>query len=286
MHLSQAITGFCRYLHMRGCASGTERSYGYLLEQWGRWLAAHQIAWHAVTLEQIETFLEQYRETHSRTSTALFSTCLRSFYKWAQRRKHVSISPAADLEPITRDRPYPRALTDAQVHLLLAALERLRDDKAQRNRLIVRMFLFTGLRLAELASLEWTDIDLQANTIIVRAGKGGNPRLIPINATLATDIRAFHPQPDGPVWVCRRGKLSAAGISEMFRKVIQQEIGLKGVTAHVLRHTYGTKLRRQGADLRSIQVLLGHAEPRTTAIYTTVYDEELHQATALLSDAW
>jgi site-specific recombinase XerD len=286
MNLNQAIEAFGRYQRMRGRAAGTERSYGYLLEQWGRWLAGQQVEWRAVELEQIESFLEEYRERHSRTSTALFGTCLRSFYKWARRRKHVPTSPAAELEPIERDRPQPRALPDQVIRSLLSAMDMLTDQEGQRNRLIVRTFLFTGLRLSELAELGWPDIDVEARTILVRKAKGGRQRIVAINATLYADLLEWGPQVHGPIWICSRGPLTPAGISEMFRKVVQKELGFEGVTAHDLRHTHGTKLRREGADLRAIQAALGHAKTQTTALYTAVYDDELHEAVNLLTCNW
>lgn len=286
MHLEEAIKKFGRYQRMRGRAAGTERSYGYLLQQWGRWLAAQGVDWSKAKLTHLEAFLEEYREEHSRTSTALFGTCLRSFYKWARRRKYVTSSPAAELEPIERERPQPRALPDGRVRALLAALETLTGAEGPRNRLIVRAYLFTGLRLSELASLRWPDVDMDAKTILVRSAKGGRQRIVAINSTLYADLLAWGPKPNGPIWICKRGAITAAGISEMFREVIQKELGFEGVTAHVLRHTHGTKLRRQGADMRAIQHSLGHAHTKTTALYTAVYDAELHAAVELLTDTW
>ena len=72
----------------------------------------------------------------------------------------------------------------------------------------------------------------------------------------------------------------------MFRREIQGRLGFEEVTAHVLRHTHGTKLRRAGADLREIQIQLGHSKPETTAIYTRVWDEELHSAVNRLNGDW
>jgi site-specific recombinase XerD len=286
MELDTAITGFGRYQRMRGRTAGTQRSYGYLIEQFGRWLDSHNTSWHEVTADQIETFLEDYRADHSRTSTALFSTCLRSFYRWAKRKGHISANPAEDIEPIQRDRPQPRALSDSRVRELLAALDTLTDEEGQRNRVIVRTFLLTGLRLAELAALEIRDLDMDARTIVVRAAKGGRTRTIAMNETLHSDLVEWGLPTKGPIFTCSRGRLSTAGISEMFRREIQERLGFEEVTAHVLRHTHGTKLRRKGADLREIQVQLGHAKPETTALYTRVWDEELHEAVNRLDGGW
>lgn len=171
---------------------------------------------------------------------------------------------------------------------LLDAIESLiTTPEGRRNRIIIRTFLHTGLRLAELAALDRRDLDMDARTIIVRMAKGGHTRTIAMNRTLHEDLTSWEEFPgSGPVFTCVRGRLSAAGISEMFRDTIQRRLGFEEVTAHVLRHTHGTALRRHGADLRGIQVQLGHQKPETTAIYTRVWDEELHEIVARLDDAW
>ena len=286
MVLSNAITQYGRWQNTRGHSAGTQRSYAYLLAQYGRWLDSQDLRWNTVTGDHLESFLETYRDSHSKTSTALFSTCLRSFYKWARRRRLVASNPAEELEPIGRDRPPARALHDWRVRDLLTALDTLTTPDDQRNRVIVRMFLFTGLRLSELAGLERRDLDMDAKTITVRFAKGGQTRIVAMNDTLHADLVEWGMPESGPLFRCSRGQLTAAGISEMFRKVIQKRLGFEEVTAHVLRHTHGTKLRRSGADLRQIQTQLGHTKPETTAIYTRVWDEELHPAVNLLTDAW
>lgn len=286
MELDKAIKGFGRYQRMRGRTAGTERSYGYLIEQFGRWLDDQDTSWHQVTADQVETFLEEYREGHSRTSTALFSTCLRSFYRWAKRKHHISDNPTEELEPIQRDRPQPRALPDSRVRELLAALDTLEGDEGKRDRIIVRTFLLTGLRLAELTALDRQDLDMDALTIMVRAAKGGRTRVIAMNNVLHADLVEWGLPSRGAIFLCSRGRLSSAGISEMFRREIQERLGFEEVTAHVLRHTHGTKLRRAGADLREIQIQLGHSKPETTALYTRVWDEELHSAVNRLNGDW
>ena len=207
MELDTAITGFGRYQRMRGRTAGTERSYGYLIEQFGRWLHEQETEWDKVTAEQVETFLEEYRESHSRTSTALFSTCLRSFYRWAKRKRHIPDNPTEELEPIQRDMPQPRALSDSRVRELLAALDTLEGAEGKRDRIIVRTFLLTGLRLAELTALDRRDLDMDAHTIVVRAAKGGRTRVIAMNDTLHADLESWGLPAKGPIFLCSRGRL-------------------------------------------------------------------------------
>lgn len=290
MPLETAIEGFNRALHAAGRSAGTERSYGYLLKQWGRWLAVHDSSWSTATEDQVLDFVEEYAAAHSATSTALIGTCLRSFYRWAVRRRHVPSSPAAALEPGQRDRPLPRALPAWQVRRLLALLDEVADDDPEyrRNRLIVLVYLYSGLRLAELAKLTWDRVDIDAGVITVIKPKGKRDRQVPIHPKIREELRTWSlaSAGSGPLFLARNGSaLQAAGISEMFRRFVQGVLGID-CTAHQLRHSFATELRRRGADLREIQKLLGHAKLDTTAIYTEVYDDDLQNAVNRLSKDW
>lgn len=299
MHLDTAIEGFNRALHAAGRSAGTERSYGYLLKQWGRWLAAHDSSWSTATEDQVLDFIEEYAAAHSSSSTSLMGTCLRSFYSWAVRRRHVTSSPAAALEPGQRDRPLPRALPAWQVRRLLDQLDQVADGDGlddelaaeyQRNRLIVLVYLYTGLRLAELSKLTWDRVDLDAGVITIIKPKNGRDRQVPIHPKILGELRTWCAAGtgSGPLFLSRRHigeALTAAGISDMFRRWVQGVVGID-CTAHQLRHSFATELRRRGADLREIQKLLGHAKLDTTAIYTEVYDDDLQNAVNRLSEDW
>lgn len=284
----QAITAFCRALNAAGRSASTQRSYMYLLQQWGRWLEQQDSSWCTVSDDLVEDFIEEYAQGHSRTSTALMITCLRSFYRWCVRRRHISRSPLENVPSSARDRPLPRAIPSWQIHELLRRLndppdELTFDDLVEwrRNRRIVLLYLYTGIRLAELAALDWDDLDIEAATLRVW-GKGGRERVVPVHPTMCDELRPLAGQ--GPIFISRRGgRLTASGISEMFRRFVRDTLGFS-MTAHQLRHTFATELRRRGVDIRSIQQLMGHAKLDTTAIYTLVYPDDLVGAVSTL--AW
>jgi site-specific recombinase XerD len=290
MEFDQAVNGFNRSLKAAGRSAGTERSYGYLLARWGRWLESQSTSWTEASDDQVHEFIEEYAQSHSRTSTALMGTCIRSFYRWAVRRRHVPSSPAAGLEVGQRDRPLPRALPAWKIRQLLSRLDERPADLAdeqrcewERNRLIVRCYLFTGLRLSELATLTRDDVDLEASTIRV-LGKGRRERFVPIHPALGDDLAALAGA--GPLFPSRRGgPLSAAGIGEMFRSFVQDQLSI-ACTPHQLRHTFATELRRQGVDLRVIQRLLGHAKLDTTAIYLNIDTDDLAGAILRIGGSW
>jgi integrase/recombinase XerD len=283
MEFSEGVTKYGRHLHAVGRSAGTVRSYGYLLAQWGRWLEAAGTSWSRATDENLEQYLESYAEGRKPASVGLMSTCLRSFYGWAARRRHVPSSPAAALEPVKRGRPLPRDLPRWRVSQLLDRLDQIprtldseRRADWERNRLIVRCYLYSGVRLAELANLAADDLDFDAGTMRVR-GKGGRERVLPLHTKIAGELRERAGWA-GPLFPSRRGgPLSAAGISEMFRTFVRDELCVS-CTPHQLRHTFATELRRRGVDLREIQTLLGHANLNTTAIYTAVYPDDLRGA--------
>jgi len=280
MDFDQAVNGFSRALRAAGRCASTERSYGYLLAQWGRWLDQRGAHWTGATDDQVQDFIEEYAQSHSRTSTALIGTCLRSFYRWAVRRRHVPSSPTAGLEVSRRDRPLPRALPAGKIRQLLARLDEMpggldtdRRLEWERNRVIVRCYVFTGMRLAELAQLTREDLDIDAGSIRVM-GKGRRERFIPIHPAIAGDLGALA-SASGPLFPSRKGgPLSAAGISEMFRKFVCGQLEVC-CTPHQLRHSFASELRRQGVDLRVIQRLLGHAKLDTTAIYLNIDPDDL-----------
>jgi integrase/recombinase XerD len=292
-NIAQAITEFGESLLIRGCSALTEENYRYLLAQWARWLVQKQRQWTAVEPRDLMVFLNAYRIGHSRTSVALFGTCLRSFYRWAERSGYVAISPAKDLETGKRDRPLPRDLTPRVLRTLLEQLNHpgqdLNDDQRaewRRNRLIVLFLLLTGCRLDECARADWAMINVDTRQIRIY-GKGGKERTIPIHPQLLQELLDYgRGATHGPLFLSQRGdRLQAEGISEMFRRFIHGRLGVK-CTAHQLRHTFASQLRRNGVDLRAIQRLLGHESLRTTQIYTHVYDEELQLAIEKLPANW
>lgn len=283
MHIEDAIRAYCRSLHAAGRSAATERSYSYLLARWGRWLDTRGGTWAAATPAMLDSFIEGYSEDHSRTSTALICTCLRSFYRWATRRGHFPSSPADELRPGQRDRPLPRALPGWQIRQLMDKLDSppagLGDDERAewtRNRRIVRALLYTGVRLAELAGVRPPDVDIDERTMRI-LGKGGAERLVPLHPDLVGDLAAALAS-GGPLFPSRRGgPISAAGISEMFRRFVQGQLGV-ACTAHQLRHSVAVRLLREGVDIRLIGDLLGHQSLNTTKRYTHLNTADLSGA--------
>lgn len=302
-----AMRQFYAWQLRRNCSERTARNYEYLLLRYGRWLRRQHLCYTTIKIGDLECFLDEYRQqrlcparpnsryptSRSATTVALMTTCLRSFYRWAVSVGDVSTSPTAYLAPTKRDRPLPRALKQTLLDELLTKLNNppdTLDDEARwrwrRNRMIILTFLFTGLRLEECASLTYDVLDLAAGTAQVWC-KGDKHMNVALHPALVAEFRIWcNDATQGPIFGSRkRGKLSQAGISEMFRTFVQGELGIP-CTAHHLRHTFATTLRRAGADLEAIQKLLGHASIKTTQIYAKLADEAVVQTLNLLPAAW
>ncbi len=220
-------------------------------------------------------------------------SALRSYSRWCIRARLRSDDPTLEIEWPKRVEPIPRALTARELRVLDAALDRplpLLDTKTRRVRArekrLVLLMLYAGLRLSEAANLKWRDVDLDALTITVRQGKGGRDRVIPIHERLASNLRET-PEADqrGAVAGHADGRcLSYKSVPHVFDRWLKGE-GLE-ISAHQLRHTFATRLLWAGADLRTIQRLLGHRSLATTERYLMVELEQKRAAVDSLPDRW
>lgn len=157
-------------------------------------------------------------------------------------------------------------------------------DLAFRDRAILATLLYTGIRRSELVALRLTDVDLETRTLTVRHGKGGRSRVVPLRDDLIALLRDWlELRPDGDhdlLFTNRIGQpLGKHGLQEAFRRAVRAAaIERRGVSIHTLRHTFASTLLQNGADLVSIQTLLGHTSLDTTAVYLHVQMDGLREA--------
>lgn len=209
---------------------------------------------------------------------------VKSFYRWAYRRGDVEASPADRVRTPKFEKRLPRHLRPGEIETLLEAPEG-DEPLTRRDRAMLELLYATGLRVAEVVSLDWRDLDLSARTLRV-TGKGSKERMVPfgrpaaqalrewlevweeIRAKAGADRREDDPA-DEPVWLNHLGgRLSARSVSRIVDKHVDAAALAAGVHPHTLRHTFATHLLEQGADLRAIQELLGHSSLSTTQRYT------------------
>lgn len=245
--------------------------------------------------------LERYRATlfHARQkdgrplgwgTQAQKLVALKGLAKWLVRTHRLLYNPAAELELPRRTHHLPGAVLTAEEAERVLAQPDVRVPLGLRDRAMLEVLYSTGLRRTELIRLRLSDVDAARGSVLVREGKGGRDRLVPIGErALAwterylTEARpALVVPPDrGVLFLSRRGRrVRANRLSELVRDyVAAADIGKRG-SCHLFRHTMATLLLEGGADIRDIQEMLGHAQLSTTQIYTRVSIQRLRQVHA------
>lgn len=230
-----------------------------------------------ITTELVREYKRDLMERVSAGTTRNALTVVRMFCAWCVQEGHLEHNPALTVSHPHVEDPDPDPLTREQIAALLAALDRPPSShKAcwRRNRRAVYLMLYAGLRLAEVAGLEWRDVDLERRTITVRRdiAKGGKPRVLPICDELLDELRMASQRK--PHWaVVDRGEtgpgqgapLGIKGLARLFERWLPRR-GIH-IHAHQLRKTFATELYVRGEDIVTIQRLLGHSDPKTTMRY-------------------
>ena len=217
-------------------------------------------------------------------------SCIRSFCQWAICEELLTRDPTTAVKWPKKPEPVPRALKRAEVRVLLRAMEEppfltLKQRwYHRRNRRAVLLMLYAGLRMGEVIALRWRDVDLEQAMLLVRDGKGGRSRSLPIHPVLLAELRMATGLPQHAVAGTMDGKPLVREIDHLFRRWLRKQ-GIE-ISAHQLRHSFATELLRQGVNLRAIQELLGHKQLETTQRYLMVEVEHLRSAVAQLPTQW
>jgi site-specific recombinase XerD len=234
----------------------------------------------------------------SPNSCHLAATAIRSFCRWTVKAGYLSDDPSADLESPKKTKPAPKPLPRRQLHdlFLVLAAPQIDTEHARlhwaRNRLVIFLMLFAGLRLAEVTALRWADVDIDALLLTVRDGKGGKDRGIPIHPMLALELGKRRGPRDGAVVgpIDGRGYSDPQSLAHIFERWIPKTATRMGLTlrfsAHQLRHTFATEMLRGKADLRSIQILMGHESLETTMRYLLTDASQHQDAVNVLPSGW
>jgi integrase/recombinase XerC len=299
----QWIEKFLAHLNTeRGASVYTQRNYRQALAEFCKW---HQEdrkqppRWDSLERDDFRAYVRFLgRNKLARAAIQLRFCALRTFYKFLIRRGQLAVSPIKNLSLPKMARRLPKFLTAQQMkHLLEAPLKLLPADTnhpkrtelllaGHRDIAVLETIYSCGLRISELCGLQAADIDRNERLVRVR-GKGKKERLIPIGQTALDAICAYwdllpqHPAGLAPVFLANAGKRTpvSARLLQLRLKIHLATAGLDpNLTPHKLRHSYATHLLDAGADLRSVQELLGHAHLVTTQVYTHVTTERLKRA--------
>lgn len=283
---------FLKYLrYERNMSPETIRAYEKDLQQFLRFFAKKEgaeINPTQLTPEQVRDYLGYLKEkNYQKTTVVRKLATIRSFYKCMLRKGYVSTNPLVEIPTPKVEKKVPHFLSTEEVETLLNAPQG-NSFQAVRDRAILETLYSTGLRVSELTALNVSDIDLNSEVLTAR-GKGNRDRVVPLGSFALQAIRRYHEtraqvpninekDPDA-LFLNRFGdRLSSRSI----RKIIDKYIKVTGLSEktspHTLRHSFATHLLNRGANLRTVQELLGHKHLSTTQIYTHVTTDTMKEA--------
>jgi integrase/recombinase XerD len=269
----------------RRLSANTVESYGRDLAQLAAAAAGLERQVEALDRRTLEQVVRQMMgEGRSPKSVARAVACFRGFYRFLVVSGHRTDNPAVDVQAPRAWKALPKFLSTDEVDKLLAAPD-TSGPRGIRDRALIELFYATGLRVSEMVGLRQQDLNLESGYLTC-TGKGRKQRLVPIgdeaSAWLTKYLQDSRPallkKKSSPrLFVNARG---GAGLSRVgFWKIVKQHgrhAGLsRGLSPHVLRHSFATHLLERGADLRAIQMMLGHSDLSTTQIYTHILDARL-----------
>jgi integrase/recombinase XerD len=284
-----AIDVFCDALWLEdGLSPKTIDSYRFDLILLSRWLMAEaRPGLLGVGEADLAAFLAHVAHEKRASSQARQLSCLRHFYRWQTLRGTLAVDPSDRLARPTLPGRLPKTLSEAQVEALLAAPD-VETPLGERDKTMLETLYATGLRVSELVGLKLREIHLDEGIVRI-FGKGGKERLVPLGE-VAVDWLARHLAGGRAALLAGRvseamfvtARTGAPMTRQMFWTLIkryapQAGIPREGISPHVLRHAFATHLINHGADLRVVQMLLGHANITTTQIYTHVARQRLKQ---------
>jgi integrase/recombinase XerC len=282
------VDGFMAYLRAERDASAlTLRNYFAELEAFRSWYVGKNKAacdWTRLDAFHIRRYLVFLSERqYDRSTIHLKMSALRSFFRWLVRMAKMKQNPVTGLTLPKLHRKLPKFLTIQQIEALLNAPLNEKKPETQlaawRDKAILETLYSGGLRIHELVGLNDEDMDLVGEVVRVR-GKGKKERLAPLGGPAVETVQKYlelrNRPARGPLFVNRfGGRMTARSVQRMLKKHLLA-VGLDpSMTPHKLRHSFATHMLDAGADLRSVQELLGHANLSTTQIYTHITPERL-----------
>lgn len=270
----------------KGLSANTLAAYSGDLRDFHIYLEKQGVSsWEQVSREHISGYILEQGARYSPRSRARRLAAFRSFFKYLERAERIKVNPAALIHFPKLDSQLPKVLGLREVESLL---DRPDSSRAlgQRDKAIFELLYACGLRVSELAGLQVRQVFLEPGYLKV-IGKGSKERLVPMgepasdalsvylqNGRLKLLNKGFAPE----VFLNSRGKkISRQGVWKIIKAYALSAGITKNITPHMLRHSFATHLLENGADLRSLQVMLGHADISTTQIYTHVAKERLKE---------
>jgi len=265
------LDAFCDALWLEdGLARNSIASYRADLEQLARRKPLLEVG-------EVDLFSFLASRKGRASSAARLVSSLKRFYRYCVRERRIAADPTLKLDPPKRAPRFPKTLSEADVEALLAAPD-ASTPLGLRDRAMLETLYATGLRVSELVALKTFEVNLDAGVVRV-IGKGAKERLVPLGEEavdwIARYMKARKGSSDALFLTTRGEGMTRQAFWHLIRRYGVRAIPGKKLSPHVLRHAFATHLINHGADLRVVQLLLGHADISTTQIYTHVARERL-----------
>ena len=270
----------------RGLSANTTAAYRTDLDQFGEFVRQRQIAdWQSVSHDDILAFLLFLRERRYANSTiARRTAAVKSFYAFLTTAGLVPSDPTDQIDSPKVDRYLPKSLTPTQVDDLLELPLRDPTPERLRDKAMLELLYATGMRVSELVALNMRDLNMESESVRC-VGKAGRERILPISGSATTALEEYldiaraqlargAAQKTEALFLNHRGKRLTRQGFWLILKGYAEALGLGDLTPHTLRHSFATHMLSGGADIRSVQALLGHASLSTTQIYTQLSNGE------------
>ncbi len=280
MILSQYRIKFLSYLSIeRSCAASTINDYNKELSRLSGFLETQKIS----TLESITTtllreyfYISKENRKLSQSTISKIIAIIKSFFNYLEEEEIIEKNPSRKIKVPKKRNKIPAIISKFEFDMLISSINFCAPRYRQniiRDKLIISMLYYTGIRRAELLNLNWNDLNLDNSTLLVRSGKGDKDRIIPIHKNVQALIESYLnlrlPLKNNALFIGQYGRKLCKCSFTIILKMHLTASGLikKGYSAHSFRHSFATHLIESGADLFKVQRLLGHQSLDTTKVY-------------------
>ena len=274
------LRSFLNYLLVdKGLSNNTVKAYEADISSFFQWLDNEDLKYKNLKEDHINQYISFlfHRKMRSSSVNRKISS-IKSFYIFLVKRNFVKNSPLNDLVTPKQEKYLPESMSEAEVDKLLNSPD-ASNKIENRDKAMIEMLYATGMRISELVNLKITDVDMKRCVVKV-FGKGSKERLVPFGETALDSLRSYlnerEQSSSKEIFLSNRGKkMTRVAFWQRVKIYLIRENLKNSISPHTLRHAFATHLLNRGADLRSVQLLLGHSDLSTTQIYTHIAKQRL-----------
>jgi len=263
----------------KGLSNNTVSSYRNDIKSFLLWIDKNSFNPLSINDSDANNYISKlFRDGLKSSSVNRKISSIKSFYTFLQKKKIIMKSPIADIVMPKQEKYLPISMSEEEVERLLNSPD-LNIEIERRDKAIIELLYATGMRISELTNLKLTDIDINRSVLKV-FGKGSKERLVPFGEKAAESISLYLKDrkdlKSKEIFLSNRGtKISRGAFWQRIKIYLKRENLKISISPHTLRHAFATHLLNRGADLRSVQILLGHSDLSTTQIYTHIAKQRL-----------